>query len=182
MFSCFTMYAICQPALDTRKQFVIHRIVSLTIINHLCFPLQGVWAKLPQSLTNVLLPFLVTNGTPHIQWLWDGSWLRCSLGFSLLRSSLMCLRGSRSSSGSPGVPSSVDLAVAEGHLATNDVWTPLLLSVGLRRCLFCRSELFKWTTLLLNQHFSYFPPSIETCGWKGVPLGPDKKKVVSLHL
>ena len=45
-------------------------------------------------------------------------WLRCSLGFSLLRSSLMCLCGSRSSSGSPGVPSSV---VAEGHLATNDV-------------------------------------------------------------
>ena len=30
-------------------------------------------------------------------------WLRCSLSFSLLRSSLMCLRGSRSSSGSPGV-------------------------------------------------------------------------------
>ena len=32
MFSCFTMYAICQPALDTRKQFVIHRIISLAII------------------------------------------------------------------------------------------------------------------------------------------------------
>ena len=45
-------------------------------------------------------------------------WLRCSLGFSLLRSSLMCLRGSRSSSGSPGVPAAVDL-VAEGHLATS---------------------------------------------------------------
>ena len=39
----------------------------------------------------------------------------------LLRSSLMCLRGSRSSSGSPGVPVAVDLAVAEGRLATNDV-------------------------------------------------------------
>ena len=48
-------------------------------------------------------------------------WLRCSLGFSLLRSSLMHLCGSRSSSGSPGVLLSVDLAVAEGHLATNDV-------------------------------------------------------------
>ena len=46
-------------------------------------------------------------------------WLRCSLGFSLLRSSLMCLRGSRSSSGSPGVPAAVDLVVAEGHLATS---------------------------------------------------------------
>ena len=46
-------------------------------------------------------------------------WLRCSLGFSLLRSSLMCLRGSCSSSGSPGVPAAVDLVVAEGHLATS---------------------------------------------------------------
>ena len=46
-------------------------------------------------------------------------WLRCSLSFSLLRSSLMCLRGSRSSSGSPGVPAAVDLVVAEGRLATS---------------------------------------------------------------
>ena len=38
MFSCFTIYAICQPALDTRKQFVIHRIVSLAMINRL-FPM-----------------------------------------------------------------------------------------------------------------------------------------------
>ena len=46
-------------------------------------------------------------------------WLRCSLSFSLLRSSLMCLRGrSCSSSGSPDVPAAVDLVVAEGHLAT----------------------------------------------------------------
>ena len=45
-------------------------------------------------------------------------WLRCSLSFSLLRSSLMCLRGSRSSSGSPDVPAAVDLVVAEGRLAT----------------------------------------------------------------
>ena len=43
-------------------------------------------------------------------------WLRCSLGFSLLRSSLMCLRGSRSSYGSPGVPAAVDLVVARGPL------------------------------------------------------------------
>ena len=42
------------------------------VLHHLCFPLQGVWAKLPQSLTNALLPFLATNGTPHIRWLWDG--------------------------------------------------------------------------------------------------------------
>ena len=48
-------------------------------------------------------------------------WLHCFLGYSLLRYSLMCLRGSRSRSSSPGVPSAVDLVVAEGHLATNDV-------------------------------------------------------------
>ena len=42
-----------------------------------------------------------------------------ALSFSLLRSSLMCLRGSRSSSGSPGVPAAVDLVVAEGRLATS---------------------------------------------------------------
>ena len=43
-------------------------------------------------------------------------WLHCSLGFSLLRSSIMCIRGSRSRSKRPGVPPAVDLAVAEGHL------------------------------------------------------------------
>ena len=48
-------------------------------------------------------------------------WLCCSLCFSLLHSSLMCLLGSRSSSGSPGVPVAVDLAIAEGYLDTNDV-------------------------------------------------------------
>ena len=40
----------------------------------------------------------------------------CSLGFSLLRSSVMCIRGSRSRSKCPCVPPAVDLAVAEGHL------------------------------------------------------------------
>ena len=48
-------------------------------------------------------------------------WLRFSLDFSLLHSALMCLRGSRSRAGSPSVPVAVDLVVAEGHLATNDV-------------------------------------------------------------
>ena len=46
-------------------------------------------------------------------------WLQCSLSFSLLRSSLMCLRGSGSSSGSPGVPAAIDLVIAEGRLATS---------------------------------------------------------------
>ena len=42
-------------------------------------------------------------------------WLRCSLGFFLLRSSVMCIRGSRSRSKCPCVPPAVDLAVAEGE-------------------------------------------------------------------
>ena len=46
-------------------------------------------------------------------------WLRCSLSFSMLRSSLMCLRGSRSSSGSPSLPAVIDLVVAEGRLAAS---------------------------------------------------------------
>ena len=62
----------------------------------------------------------------------------------------MCLRGSRSSSGSLGVPVAVDLIPAQGHLATNDV-NFLMPSVGLHRCLFVGlnflSELY--TPLLL---------------------------------
>ena len=38
----------------------------------------------------------------------------------MLRSSLMYLRGSRSSSGSLDVPAAVDLVVAEGRLATSN--------------------------------------------------------------
>ena len=44
-------------------------------------------------------------------------WLHCSLGFSLLRSSIMCIRGSRSRFKRPCVPPAVDLAVTEGHLS-----------------------------------------------------------------
>jgi len=43
-------------------------------------------------------------------------WLRCSLGFSLLRSSIMCIRSFQSRSKRPGVPLAIDLAIAEGHL------------------------------------------------------------------
>ena len=46
-------------------------------------------------------------------------WLRCSFSFSLLRSSLMCLRGSRSSSGSPSLPAAIDVVVVEGRLAAS---------------------------------------------------------------
>ena len=42
---------------------------------------------------------------------------RCSLEFSLLHSSVMCIRGSHSRSKRPCVPPAVDLAVAEGYLS-----------------------------------------------------------------
>ena len=44
--------------------------------------------------------------------------LCCSLEFSLLHSSLMCVRGSRSRSKRPCVPPAVDLAVAEEYLSS----------------------------------------------------------------
>ena len=44
------------------------------------------------------------------------AWMRCSLSFSLLRSAVMCIRGSRSSS--HRVPNaSLELGVAESHLS-----------------------------------------------------------------
>ena len=46
-------------------------------------------------------------------------WLRCRLNFSLLRSAIMCLRGSRSACHCPDSPSSgdaIDLACAEGRV------------------------------------------------------------------
>ena len=47
-------------------------------------------------------------------------WVRCSLSFSLLHSSLMCLQGSCYNSSSPSVPAAVDMVTAEGHLATSN--------------------------------------------------------------
>ena len=46
-------------------------------------------------------------------------WIQCSLRFSLLPSSIMCICGSRSRSKHPGVPPAVDLAIAEGRLTAN---------------------------------------------------------------
>ena len=90
------------------------------VLHHLCFPLQGVRVTRAATVTYKRLASLLSDkwNSPYPVVM---GWLRCSLGFSLLRSSLMCLCGSRSSSGSPGVPSSVHAAVAEGHLAINYV-------------------------------------------------------------
>ena len=46
-------------------------------------------------------------------------WLRCRINFSLLRSAVMCLRGSRSACHHPECPWSsdtIDLACAEGRV------------------------------------------------------------------
>ena len=51
--------------------------------------------------TNVLLPCYQINGTQIIYAAVMG-WIRCCLSFSLLRSAIRCLRGSRSSKGSFG--------------------------------------------------------------------------------
>ena len=47
------------------------------------------------------------------------SWMRCRLSFSLLRSAVMCLRGSRSSKGRPALPvlSDFELALSEGQVS-----------------------------------------------------------------
>ena len=52
--------------------------------------------------------------------------LCCSLGFSLLRSSVMCIRGSHSRSKRLCVPPAVDLAVAKRHLSPLEQGDPYL--------------------------------------------------------
>ena len=44
------------------------------------------------------------------------NWIRCRLNFSLLRSSIMCLRGSRSAAHRPAGPNTIDLACSEGRV------------------------------------------------------------------
>ena len=44
-------------------------------------------------------------------------WLHCSLSFSLLKLSIMCIRGSRSRSGHPGSSAPADLVLAESRVS-----------------------------------------------------------------
>ena len=55
----------------------------------------------------------VKNSAPYSTTL---AWMRCTLSFSLLRSAVMCMRGSRSSSHRVPV-ASLELGVAESHLS-----------------------------------------------------------------
>ena len=48
------------------------------------------------------------------------SFIRCRLSFSLLRSAIMCLRGSRSTAGHPQRDIDFTLAVSEGRLSLTD--------------------------------------------------------------
>jgi len=45
-------------------------------------------------------------------------WLRCTLNFSLLKSSIMCVRGSRSHSGHPVSHAPADLVLAEFRVSS----------------------------------------------------------------
>jgi len=82
---------------------------ATTTYKHLAHLLSQKWSS----------PYLVVMG-----------WLRCSLGFSLLRPSITCIHGSRSRSKRPGVPPAVDLSVAEGRLTANWANVDLALSEG----------------------------------------------------
>ena len=54
------------------------------------------------------------------------NWLRCRLGFSLLRSSIMSIRGSRSSSHHPANPqlpeAAIDRALCDSRVITDQTW------------------------------------------------------------
>ena len=76
-------------------------------------------------------------------------WLRCSLSFSLLCSSLICLCWFHSSTSSPGIPAAVDLVAAEGHLTAGHAWLIFFLeSVGFLFCRYCWTS--QWTTPSLH--------------------------------
>ena len=47
-------------------------------------------------------------------------WLRCRLSFSLLRSAILCLRGSCSSAHHPASPANLDLVCSEGRVPRDD--------------------------------------------------------------
>ena len=46
-------------------------------------------------------------------------WIRCRLGFSLIRAALTCLRGCRARQFSDSIKGSIAVAVAEGHLSVS---------------------------------------------------------------
>ena len=47
-------------------------------------------------------------------------WIRCRLCFSLLRSAIMCLRGSRSTYHHPAGPDNIELASSEGRISPEE--------------------------------------------------------------
>ena len=47
-------------------------------------------------------------------------WIRCRLCFSLLRSAIMCLRGSRSTYHHPTGPDNIELASSEGRISSEE--------------------------------------------------------------
>jgi len=90
----------------------------------LCSPPLESWVPPLQLLISVWPSFCPLSGRPHTVEL-HMSWLHCHLGFSLLHSAIMCIRGSHSSSGRPlrgHFPASFDMALEEGCFGA--VWAP----------------------------------------------------------
>ncbi|CAI8057996.1 hypothetical protein GBAR_LOCUS31557 [Geodia barretti] len=46
-------------------------------------------------------------------------WIRCRLSFAILRSAILCIRGSRSSRHRPVSELNIELAAAEGHVPSD---------------------------------------------------------------
>ena len=54
-------------------------------------------------------------------------WIRCRLSFAILRSAILCIRGSRSSRHRPVRELNIELAAAEGHVPSDMCLVCLLL-------------------------------------------------------
>ena len=74
---------------------------------------QGGWLTKPQFSTSVWLPSYQLSRVMNTQ-----GWLRCCLGFSLLRSAIQCIQGTCSSIGAyTRVPPPMDLVQVESCLS-----------------------------------------------------------------
>jgi len=110
-----------RSAEHTKNEFVK---LNMHISVLLCSPPRVAWVPPLQLATYKRLAFLLSIKWKTLYCRVMG-WLRCRLGFSLLHSVIMCIRGSRSTSGGPlrgHVPASIDLAQEEGRLGAT--WAP----------------------------------------------------------
>ena len=79
-----------------------------------CRGLRGIGSVGPKWLVNGRILLSIKREQPYSLVM---GWLRCQLSFSLLRSAVMCLRGSRSKKGHvPLSDTHIELVVHEGRL------------------------------------------------------------------